>query len=146
MFGACGAGLRKDCIRPVCLARHIDDPLPNTQTKKGPNESGPKKTYRTRSTEKKCTENPKKMTNRGLKAVGEEEPISFIANQSSINLNEGDYDENEVAEISHLLDKLDNSEETIKEKTRYRLNSLCPKYGPKNYYKTGLKTLETLVI
>ena len=26
MFGPCTAGLKRDCVHQVCLARHIDDP------------------------------------------------------------------------------------------------------------------------
>ena len=34
MFGACGSGLRKDCRKKVCLARHIDDPPPTNNASK----------------------------------------------------------------------------------------------------------------
>ena len=50
MLGPCGAGLRKDCIKKVCLARHTDDPLPNLVNKKSLNMTGLKKKYSTRST------------------------------------------------------------------------------------------------
>ena len=33
-FGPCGAGLRKDCMKQVCLARHIDDLQQSYEKKK----------------------------------------------------------------------------------------------------------------
>ena len=102
VFGPCGAGLRKDCIRPVCLARHIDDIPPTINNKKvhipvinKRISTRNKKNYPTRSRINERRDNPLSMKNRGLKDIRGEaskEDLIMIAEpiqpkQDEISLN-----------------------------------------------------------
>ena len=117
MFGACGAGLRKDCIKAVCLARHIDDPPPNSASRKYSIPIPIEKKYM-------CT--TKKYGTRSTKKC------QGISGQKSTK--------NDL-ENSRPSKKMDETKGLFKGKVevQYRLNSLNPIYGPENYYKTGLQ-------
>ena len=141
MFGACGAGFRRDCIRPVCLARHIDDPPPNIScNSKGRvpfmnNRTITRKKYDTRREKKKRQENPLSMKKRGLNIAQEDDEIQNESTKIDKPI------QNDQDEVSILIEEMDDTTEILKERVNYRLNSLEPVYGSKNYYKTGLHNI-----